>query len=160
MRNRLTDFDDDDPEFPGRNGLVYLRPCLESHNPLDVVILWIGTNNFKTRFNQDVPMVAQSMSRIVDVIKTVAYTPKHTAPKVILISPPVVREKYLPSNQFAGAEEKSKRLGKYLEEIAKRLSCDFIDMAQCVRAGDVDGVHLEPDQHPIVADLLYKKIAQ
>lgn len=160
LRSRLTDVDDDDPQFPGRNGLVYLRPCLESHNPLDVVILWLGTNNFKTRFNQDVPMVARSMSRIVDVIKTVAYTPQHTAPKVILISPPVVREKYLPSNQFAGAEEKSKHFGKYLEEIAKRLSCEFIDMAQSVHAGEIDGVHLEPDQHPIVADLVYKKIIQ
>ncbi len=158
LRSRLTDFDDDDPQFPGRNGLAYLRPCLESHNPLDIIILWIGTNNFKTRFKQDAPMVAQSIGHIVDVVKTVAHTQQRTTPRVILISPPVVREKHLPNNQFSGAGEKSKHLGKYVEEMAKRLGCDFIDMAQHVQAGDADGVHLEPDQHPIVADIMYRKI--
>ncbi len=158
LRSRLTDFDDDDPQFPGRNGLAYLRPCLESHNPLDIVILWLGTNNFKTRFNQNAPMVAQSIGRIVGVVKSVAHTPQHTAPQVILISPPIVREEYLPSSQFAGAREKIKHLGKYVEDVAKRLGCDFIDMAQHVQPGDADGVHLEPDQHHIVADLLRKKI--
>lgn len=158
LRSRLTDFDDDDPLFPGRNGLAYLQPCLESHNPLDIVILWLGINNFKARFNQDAFMVAQSIGRLVEVVKTVAHTPKHTATRVILISPPVVREEHLPSNQFTGAGKKSKHFGKYLEEIAKRLSCDCIDMAQYVHAGNVDGVHLEPDQHPIVANIMYRKI--
>ena len=159
IRSRLTDFDDDDPQFQGRNGLAYLRPCLESHNPLDIVILWFGTNNFKTRFNQDAPMVARSIGDMVDVVKTVAHTQQHATPRVILISPPVVIEKYLPiNNQFAGAGEKSKHLGKYVEKIAKLSGCDFIDIAQFVHAGDADGVHLEPDQHAIVADIMYRKI--
>lgn len=158
LRSRLTDFDDDDPQFPGRNGAAYLRPCLESHNPLDIVILWLGTNNFKTRFNQDAPMVAQSSGRVVEVVKMVAHTSQHAAPRVILISPPVVREEHLPSNQFIGAGKKSKQLGKYLEEVAKQWSCDFIDMAQYVHAGDADGVHLESDQHLVVANVMYRII--
>lgn len=39
----------DDPVEGGHlSGLAYLRPCLESHRPLDVVLLMLGTNDFKT----------------------------------------------------------------------------------------------------------------
>lgn len=32
---------------PGGNGKPYLLPCVMSHNPIDIVILNLGTNDFK-----------------------------------------------------------------------------------------------------------------
>ena len=34
-----------------RNGKKYLLPCLESHAPLDLVILMLGTNDLKVKFS-------------------------------------------------------------------------------------------------------------
>ena len=36
----------DDPKREGRNGKTYLRPCLETHSPIDVITLMLGTNDF------------------------------------------------------------------------------------------------------------------
>jgi lysophospholipase L1-like esterase len=33
-----------------KNGRTYLRPCLESHSPVDLATLMLGTNDLKTRF--------------------------------------------------------------------------------------------------------------
>ena len=34
----------------GRNGLKTLVPCIASHNPLDLIIIMLGTNDLKKRF--------------------------------------------------------------------------------------------------------------
>ena len=47
LNGRTTVFDD--PLEPGRNGKTYLGPCLQSHHPLDLVILMLGTNDLKHR---------------------------------------------------------------------------------------------------------------
>ena len=41
----------DDPVEGGyKSGMVYLPPCLMSHNPLDLVAIMLGTNDTKQRF--------------------------------------------------------------------------------------------------------------
>lgn len=37
----------DDPELSDANGLAYFRPCLWSHLPVDVVVLFLGVNDLK-----------------------------------------------------------------------------------------------------------------
>ena len=44
LNGRTTNIDYKD--IPGRNGKTYLLPCLYSHAPLDLVILWLGFNDF------------------------------------------------------------------------------------------------------------------
>lgn len=41
----------DDPIEEHKNGKKYLLPCLDSHKPVDLVILMLGTNDLKTRFS-------------------------------------------------------------------------------------------------------------
>src|SRR6185436_143967 len=38
----------DDPVMGNRNGSLHLPPCLESHKPLDLVVLMMGTNYLKS----------------------------------------------------------------------------------------------------------------
>ncbi|PIX76714.1 MAG: arylesterase, partial [bacterium (Candidatus Ratteibacteria) CG_4_10_14_3_um_filter_41_18] len=52
VNSRTTVFDD--PKHIGKNGKTYLVPCLETHNPIDIVILYLGTNDLKERFNRSV----------------------------------------------------------------------------------------------------------
>jgi len=50
----------DDPIEPGRNGLALLRPCLDTHEPLDLVIVMLGTNDLKRRFNVTASDIARA----------------------------------------------------------------------------------------------------
>ena len=45
MNGRTTVFDN--PMSQGRNGSAYLLTCLETHKPLDLVILMLGTNDLR-----------------------------------------------------------------------------------------------------------------
>ena len=40
----------DDPLNEGLNGFRYLLPCLQSHLPIDMLIIMLGTNDCKERF--------------------------------------------------------------------------------------------------------------
>ena len=48
LNGRTTSFEDE--LRPGRNGATYLDPCLHSHGPIDLVVLMLGTNDLKIRF--------------------------------------------------------------------------------------------------------------
>ena len=41
----------DDPLEGWKNGLDYLKPCLNSHKPIDLVILMLGSNDLKDIFH-------------------------------------------------------------------------------------------------------------
>jgi lysophospholipase L1-like esterase len=159
LRSRTTNLDDSDPQFPGRNGLTYLRPCLESHSPLDVVILWLGTNDLKTKYNRNADNIAQALIPLIKTIQTVSVPNNFKTTKILLISPPIVKEEILkPKSQFEGAGTKSQELALYFKKVAGE-NCDgFINLAEHVHPGTYDGVHLEKEEHSKVAAVLAKEI--
>lgn len=161
LRSRTTDLDDDDPNFPNRNGKEYLRPCLESQYPTDIVVLWLGTNDLKTKYNRTPGQIAQALSELVEMILLVGRTSENTKPGIVLVSPPIVKEEALkPGSQFEGAGEKSKKLPSLIREIATQHGCSFVDLAEYVEPGDADGVHLELESHPKVAEILFEAITK
>ncbi|MBR0402477.1 MAG: hypothetical protein IJH73_08230, partial [Lachnospiraceae bacterium] len=57
-----------DPTMADMSGLPYFRPCLKSHMPLDLVIIMLGTNDMKHRFNMlpvDIAKEAEALGEIV-----------------------------------------------------------------------------------------------
>jgi lysophospholipase L1-like esterase len=139
----------DDPMRGGaiKNGLTYLRPCLESHAPLDLVILMLGTNDLKHRFGFSAYDVAANAAHLVGVIQQSAAGVKGIAPRVLLLSPPHVGPLTALADLFDGAIEKSRRLAEHYQAFAKQLGCPFFDVAQVVTASPVDGIHWAADQH-------------
>ena len=87
---RTTAFDD--PTEPWKNGLPYLKPCLNTHKPIDIVILMLGTNDLKNCFNVSVKEIAEGAGKLVDVIKEFTADKQGFIPKIILVSPPEIGE--------------------------------------------------------------------
>lgn len=151
--SRTTDIDDPDPNFPNRNGLEYLRPCLESQYPTDIVILWLGTNDLKTKFKRTAQDISNSISKLVRTIQEVGHTQNNKVPKIIVISPPLIKQEALKKgSQFSGSGEVSKQLASMLEHVSKDCGTAFLDLTKHVDPGEADGVHLELESHPIVAE--------
>jgi lysophospholipase L1-like esterase len=161
LRSRTTDLDDDDPQFPNRDGKEYLRPSLESQYPTDIVVLWLGTNDLKSKYNRTPEQIAQALSGLVEMILDVGKTSQNITPSIILVSPPIVKEEVLKvGSQFEGAGEKSKKLPSLIREVATQQGCTFVDLAEYVEPGDADGVHLELESHPKVAAILFEAITK
>jgi len=62
-------FDDPRPEFPERNGLKTLPIILESHLPLDYVILMLGTTDTKEMMDISSEATTEGMRKLIQTIK-------------------------------------------------------------------------------------------
>ena len=136
----------DDVE-PFRNGLALLLPNLETHHPLDLVIVMLGTNDLKRRFDASPADIAASAGELVDAIGQSSFGRHGAAPEVLLICPPPLGRLRQFAHDFEGGREKSRRLGKEFREIADARSCAYLDAGEHVSGSDTDGVHLNRAAH-------------
>lgn len=146
------------PHKAGKNGAEYLFACLESQNPLDIVILFLGKNELKEKYNSTPQEIGVGIEECINAIKSEGRTALKSIPQIILVSPAIVVEKERlrfgkVEIDFLGATEKSKELGKIYGDIAKRHKIKFIDLSTYVKTSKVDGVHLDQESHQKIANL-------
>ncbi|HEU5362585.1 MAG TPA: GDSL-type esterase/lipase family protein [Gaiellaceae bacterium] len=127
------------PDSEGRNGLPYLLPCLHSHAPVDVVVIFLGTND--VNFVDD-DRVARCIARLVRVVRASEAGPDGRSPDALVVCPP----------PFDGHE-----LGP---SFAAELDCEVLDLhgiASYRVAGD-DVEHLDEAGHAAVAAAVAERI--
>ena len=94
----------DDPIEGYKNGREYLIPCLESHWPLDLVVIMLGTNDLKRRFNLSTFDIAESVGTLVQIAKHIDLRVNGTAPQVLLMAPPPVGKLTVFADMFERAD--------------------------------------------------------
>ena len=133
-----------------RNGRTYLPACLESHKPLDLVILMLGTNDLKVTFNLPAAEIAAGAGALAKMILASEAGPNAKAPKLLLVAPPRMGHMtHLPDvyEKLAGGPEKSARFPQCYEAVAKALGCAFLNSQEFTSPSPVDGIHLEAADH-------------
>jgi len=138
---------DDPVEGDHKNGLRMLPGILESHWPLHVVVLMLGTNDLKTRFAVTPADIARSVDRLLGVIAASGAGPEGTAPKMLLVAPPPITETGWLAGHFAGGAAFSHHLGAAYAEVAARRGCAFLDAAGVAEVDPADGVHMTEAGH-------------
>lgn len=124
---------DDPVEGAHRNGLTVLPALLESHKPLDVVLVMLGTNDLKERFSVNAGDIALSLERLVRVILASGAGPGNGAPGVLLVAPPPIVEVGCLAGMFAGGAAKSQALAGEIAAAARRVGVPFLDAGQVVK---------------------------
>ncbi len=137
----------DDPIEGYKNGKKYLIPCLETHKPIDLVLIMLGTNDLKHRFSLTAFDIAQGAGVLVDIVQRSKTGPEYQAPQVLLLAPPPLVKLTVLAEMFKDSEEKSKLLGKHYKKVAADLGCYFIDTAETITSSPIDGIHLEQSEH-------------
>jgi lysophospholipase L1-like esterase len=149
----------DDPiEGVHKNGLKALPVCLETHMPLDLVILMLGTNDLKHRFSVTTADVADSIEVLVRTIQRSEAGHGGVAPAVLVVAPPPMLEVDWFGEMFAGGAAKSAGFGDVFREAAKRAGAAFLNAADLVESSTVDGIHLESDGHRVLGTELAKAV--
>lgn len=152
----------DDPIEEHKNGRDYLLPCLDSHKPLDLVIVMLGTNDLKTRFSLTPFDIGASMETLLKMILRSDAGIQGRAPKVLLVSPvpmhSVGRDDL--DQMFLDGERKSRELARYYEEVARRFEIDFLNPGNEIETNDLDGIHYSPKGHARMAELMEAKIRE
>ncbi len=151
----------DDPiEGSHKNGQAALPVLLESHRPLDLVIVMLGTNDLKARFDQSAHDIALGLRRIVRDILGSDSGPEGRAPQVLLAAPARARECGVLTETFAGATAKAAALPAYLAAVAAREAVPFADMSPVADVDPVDGVHLSVAAHAAIGAAMAEAVLQ
>ena len=134
-------------ERPIRSGLDVLPILLESHRPLDLVVIMLGTNDLKHDFDLSAEQIADGARRVCRSVIDCEYLVDNP-PQILLISPTHV-ELMTEEEQdlFIGAIDKSRELAEHYQAVADNLGIHFLDASKIVVKTDLDGVHWDADQH-------------
>lgn len=152
----------DDPIEDYKNGKKYLLPCLDSHKPLDLVIVMLGTNDLKVRFSVSAFDVSVSMENLMKTILKSDAGIDFKPPEILLVTPVPIRSVNNPEldQMLAGAEEKSRMLARYYEEIAEKYQIHYLNPDGQVEVNDTDGIHYTEKGHGQMADIIEEKIRE
>lgn len=150
----------DDPMEAGRNGLTYLQPCVETHEPLDAILMMLGTNDLKARFNLSASDIAQSAAGVAVHARRFALTADESPPAVLLIAPPAIVQLTELDQMFAGALEKSRQFSHYYRLAAVWNNVPFFDAGSVIVSSEKDGIHFEKDAHRVLGEALAHEVRE
>lgn len=145
--NGRTTVHDDPVEGEHRNGRTYLLPCLETHAPINLAILMLGTNDLKHRFAVTAWDIAASAGRLIDIIQASTAGVAGKAPRVLLMCPPPLARLDLLAGMFTDGHEKSRALAPHYAAVAEARGCAFVNAGEVIECSDVDGIHFDADDH-------------
>ena len=147
----------DDPLRDGRRGTELLSVILETHKPVDVVVLMLGTNDCKTAYETTPEKIGVGIERLLDQI----WREREDLP-VLLISPIHLGadvEKY--DREFdRRSVEVSKGLKRVYEQIAKRRGIAFLAASDVALPGEKDQEHMTREGHAALAEAVFEKVRE
>jgi len=145
----------DDPYKPGRNGLDGIEQRIEIHSPLALVIVMLGTNDFQSMHPHNAWHSAQGVAALIAAIRRAPVEPGMPVPPVLLVVPPPIRTPKGPiAPKFTGAETKCVGLADAYKQVADESACAFFDSGTVTTSSNVDGIHLDEDQHATLGNAL------
>lgn len=153
----------EDPCIPHRRGLDSLAVALEAHAPLDLVIIQLGANEFKTMYSRSPGAIAFGMEHMIRLCRQPRYG--YPAPQVLIVAPapvhPDTASMVLGFNYGPDAYPKSLAVGKEYATVAARHGCGFLDGGTLgFELNTDDGVHYSPADHQKLAAAVADKIRE
>lgn len=151
----------EDPLEANRCGLAALPFGLQSHRPLDLVVLSLGTNDCKSHFQAPAAAIAKGMGRLCSLVKTYDYGAGYPVPQILVVAPihikeEICRDPFSSFDQHAAA--KSRELAALYKIIAGDYHAMFLDAAEWAKASDNDCLHMEAAEHGKLASAIYEMI--
>lgn len=153
----------DDPIEGGyKSGLAYLPPCVMTHTPLDLIILMLGTNDCKKRFQMTPFTIGGGITALVKAARAYAMDETGNAPKILILCPPPILDCVMKTRHAeifgADAPAVSRGLPDELSRVAKLMRCEFLDAGLYASVSEDDAVHLTREGHLALADAVRDKI--
>ena len=153
----------DDPVEGGfKSGVQYLPPCLMTHNPLDAVLIMLGTNDTKVRFGMTPMTIGQSMMQLVRTAKQYAVNEAGEVSHIVIVAPPLILDNLMQTRHAEcfgpQAIAVSAGLPRELRRISKLMRCDFFDASPYAEVSPLDAVHMTAQGHLRLGEAMADKI--
>lgn len=147
LGGRTTVFDDNFADAD-RNGARLLPTLLESHSPLDLVVIMLGTNDLKPFLGGTALEASRGVARLAEIIKGHYAQKNEPRPRIILVAPPRLGDTAHPEMMlhFGGqrAKDESRQFARWYKLRADELGVGYFDASTVATPDPHDGVHLDP----------------
>ena len=151
----------DDPEGPTGaptllNGAMPLPAILLSQQPLDHILLMLGTNDMKLRFGRDAAAITSGVMALADIISTTAaghggWDAGAPAPLTVICPPRLGMRADDPDwvrfDEWRGGRATSAELLPALKAACEDRQIDFINGNDHAVSSDLDPIHWSADTH-------------
>lgn len=152
---RTTVFEDEFRE--GRRGIETLSFLLESHSPVDVFVLMLGTNDCKSVYHANENVIGMGIESLLQVVRQL-----QPQAEILLISPIHLGEQVWKPEFDPEFDEQSvqvsRRLKNVYEEIAKKYGIQFLAASDYAQFSTADMEHMDGQGHERLAEAIYKKL--
>ena len=153
---RTTVFEDE--LRPGRKGINSLPVILESHSPIDQVIIMLGTNDCKSFYNVSANTIGKGIERCLDALE------KYVKPEnILLISPMNLGEDVWRPEKDPEFDKKSVETSRELKEVYRRIAgrkgVRFLAASDYVSPSDIDNEHMDIDSHRVFAEIVSENLS-
>ena len=143
----------------GRKGLSLLPVILESHAPLDAVIIMLGTNDCKSVYGASAHTIGKGIELCLDEIeKTVP------AEKIILVSPIHLGDEVWRPDKDPEFDKDSIEVSHELREVYSRIAekrgVRFLAASDIASPDKKDDEHLNEEGHKALSEAIYGKLTE
>ena len=144
------------PLHESMDALSVAFPILMSHEPVDLLVIMLGTNDTKDRLGMNAACIGLGMERLVRKCMSVDCWGGHQ-PNILIVSPPPIGDELKDPCMGEHCAVKSRGLAKYYREKAELLGCHFMDANGC-EFNQIDYMHLSRQGHAQLAERLAQLI--
>ncbi len=152
-----------DPSKPWKNGKAFLPAALDSHAPIDLLIIMLGTNDVKVNYAVDDAAIGMGMEDLLQIVHTARSGRNNTEPKTLIIAPPLIKEIAAQKEEgMIDGPRKSALFAERYQKVATRNNALFFNAADVIESSNTDGYHLDEEVHEklgkAIAEIVKKNI--
>ena len=151
-----------DPLHDAMDAYSVIPAILMSHRPVDLLVIMLGTNDSKERFNASSKVIAAGLDRLIKKAKSIECW-SNGPPNILVVAPPPIRDEFKETfdNEWMGSDcvKKTKGLAKEYKRVASDNNARFIDANGC-EFNKIDCMHLTRKGHSELAALLAPAIIE
>ena len=130
-----------------RYGARVLPTLLSSHEPLDMIIIMLGTNDLKPFLGRTAQEASNGARRLVQLVRGFCAEESQPVPRIVVVAPPPLCDTNHPEMMLHfggnGAIAESKNFAKWYKQRADEEGVLFFDAGTVAKADPNDGVHLD-----------------
>lgn len=148
----------DDPLRMGRRGTELLPVILETHRPVDIVVLMLGTNDCKRLYDASANIIGLGIKKLIGQIRDAV-----PEAEILLISPIHLGDDVW-DGYDAEFNEESVRTSKELEQVYRRIADEekiyFLAASDYASPSETDREHLNEEGHRALAGAIWTQLEQ
>ena len=160
LSGRTTVFSD--PLHECMSGLDVIYSTLMSHEPVDLLIIMLGTNDLKEHTAQ------ASVNGVGTLIRTIqtfdqlypASVPLFgdNKPRILVLTPIEIGENVAEWDTLYGKGQESRKFPALMKGLCEWLGVEMMNTQEIVQPSKVDGIHMMPEEHRKLAMAVKEKL--